>query len=155
MHQRAVRDCTRIGPRDGAAVQGQDPARARRRARGRGLKERAPGGAVDAPVLQGFIYAGPLPLDTRRLRQRHERARVEAARLWADLVARHHRLRRLNWRWPSKARFQTWAKGRYPGLSAQSTQQIIGEFVEAVDATRHLRKNGHDEACYPWNGGGR
>ncbi len=77
-------------------------------------------------------------------------ARVEAARLWADLVARHHRLRRLNWRWPSKARFQRWAKGRYPGLSAQSTQQIIGEFIEAVDATRHLRKNGHHEACYPW-----
>ncbi len=77
-------------------------------------------------------------------------ARVEAARLWGDLVARHHRLRRMNWRWPSKARFQRWAKGRYPGLSAQATQQIIGEFIEAVDATRQLRKNGHDEARYPW-----
>ena len=77
-------------------------------------------------------------------------ARVEAARLWADLVARHHRLRRLNWRWPSKARFQRWAKRRYPGLSAQAAQQIIGEFIEAVDATRQLRKNGHAEARYPW-----
>lgn len=77
-------------------------------------------------------------------------ARREAARLWGDLVARHHRLRRLNWRWPSKARFQRWAKGRYPGLSAQSAQQIIGEFIEAVEATRHLRKNGHEEARYPW-----
>jgi len=77
-------------------------------------------------------------------------ARVEAARLWSDLVARHHRLRRMNWRWPSKARFQTWAKGRYPGLSAQATQQIIGEFIAAVDATRQLRKNGHNEARYPW-----
>ncbi len=75
---------------------------------------------------------------------------MEAARLWADLVARHHRLRRMNWRWPSKARFQQWAKGRYPGLSAQATQQIIGEFIEAVDATRQLRKNGHDDARYPW-----
>ena len=29
-------------------------------------------------------------------------------------------------------------------------QQIIGEFCEAVNATRHLRKNGHAEARYPW-----
>ena len=49
-------------------------------------------------------------------------ARKEAARLWADMVERHHRIRRLNWRWPSKARWQEWAKGRYPGLSAQVGQ---------------------------------
>ncbi len=77
-------------------------------------------------------------------------ARVEAARLWGDLAARHRRIRCMNWRWPSKARFQKWAKGRYPGLSAQSVQQIVGEFVEAVNATRQLRKGGHDEARYPW-----
>lgn len=41
-------------------------------------------------------------------------------------------------------------QGRYPGLSAQSTQQIIGEFCEAVDSCRQLRKNGHEEARYPW-----
>ena len=77
-------------------------------------------------------------------------ARREAARLWGDLVKRHHRLRRLNWHWPSKARWQSWARGRYPGLSAQATQQIIGEFCEAVNATRQLRQNGHREARYPW-----
>jgi putative transposase len=65
-------------------------------------------------------------------------------------VRRHHRLRRLGWTWPSKARWQRWAKGRYPGLSAQSTQQIIGEFCEAVDSCRQLRRNGHTEARYPW-----
>ena len=42
------------------------------------------------------------------------------------------------------------AKGRYPGLSAQSAQQIIGEFCEAVDSCRQLRKNGQAEARYPW-----
>jgi hypothetical protein len=31
-------------------------------------------------------------------------SRKEAARLWADLVERHHRIRRLRWRWSSKAR---------------------------------------------------
>jgi putative transposase len=77
-------------------------------------------------------------------------SRKEAARLWNDLVVRHHRIRRLAWRWPSKARWQRWAKGHYPGLSAQSTQQIIGEFCEAVDSCRQLRKNGHTEASYPW-----
>lgn len=80
-------------------------------------------------------------------------SRQEAARLWNDLVVRHHRIRRLCWKWPSKARWQRWAikpKGRYPGLSAQSTQQIIGEFCEAVDSCRQLRKNGQTEARYPW-----
>ena len=59
-------------------------------------------------------------------------------------------MRRLGWRWPSKARWQRWAKGRYPGLSAQSAQQLIGEFCEAVDSCRQLRKNGQAEARYPW-----
>jgi putative transposase len=65
-------------------------------------------------------------------------------------VVRHHRIRRMNWKWPSKARWQRWAKGRYRGLSAQSAQQIIGEFCEAVDSCRQLRRNGHAEASYPW-----
>ncbi|HKV83021.1 MAG TPA: transposase [Ktedonobacterales bacterium] len=78
-------------------------------------------------------------------------SRKEAARLWSDLVVRHHRLRRLAWTWPSKARWQRWAKGRYPGLSAQSAQQIIGEFCDAVDSCRQLRKNGQADARYPWH----
>jgi putative transposase len=76
--------------------------------------------------------------------------RKEAARLWGDLVGCHHRMRRLGWKWPSKARWQRWAKGRYPGISAQSAQQLIGEFCEAVDSCRQLRKNGQAEARYPW-----
>jgi putative transposase len=77
-------------------------------------------------------------------------ARREAARLWNDLVERHHRLRRRNLHWPSQARWQRWAKRRYPGLSAQSTQQIIREFCEAIHSARQLRKNGHPDARYPW-----
>jgi putative transposase len=77
-------------------------------------------------------------------------SRQEAARLWNDLVLRHHRLRRTGWKWPSKVRWQQWAKGRYPGLSAQSAQQIVGEFCEAVESCRQLRKNGQTEARYPW-----
>ncbi len=70
--------------------------------------------------------------------------------MWNDLVRRHHRIRRMGWIWPSKARWQRWAKGCYPGLSAQSAQQIIGEFCEAVDSCRQLRRNRHAEARYPW-----
>src|SRR5260370_22382168 len=77
-------------------------------------------------------------------------SRREAARLGGGLVIRHPRIRRLGWKWPSKARWQRWAKGRYPGISAQSAQQIIGEFCEAVDSCRQLRKNGQAEARYPW-----
>src|SRR3990167_1563519 len=77
-------------------------------------------------------------------------SRKEAARLWGDLVERHHRIRRRRLKWPSKERLSRWAKGRYPGLSAQSTQQILGEFCEAVNSARQLRKNGHEEARYPW-----
>ncbi|HBY96176.1 MAG TPA: hypothetical protein DEP84_19850, partial [Chloroflexi bacterium] len=82
--------------------------------------------------------------------QTFTQARKEAARLWADLVERHHRIRRLNWKWPSKGRWQKWARRKYPNLSAQSAQQIIVEFCEAVNATRQLRKNGDTEARYPW-----
>jgi len=77
-------------------------------------------------------------------------SRHEAARLWNDLVRRHHRIRRLGWKWPGKLRWERWARGRYPGLSAQSAQQLIGEFCEAVNSCRQLRKNGQTEARYPW-----
>jgi len=77
-------------------------------------------------------------------------SRQEAARLWNDLIVRHHRIRRFNWKWPSKLRWERWARGRYPGMSAQSAQQIIGEFCEAVNSCRQLRKNGQGETRYPW-----
>jgi putative transposase len=77
-------------------------------------------------------------------------ARLESARLWGDLVERHFRIRRLNWKWPSKARWQRWAKRKYPNLSAQSAQQVIGEFCEAVESARRLRAGDHPAARYPW-----
>ncbi len=77
-------------------------------------------------------------------------ARKEAARLWNDMVLRHQHIRRLNWKWPSKRRWEIWAKRRYPALHSQSVQHIIGEFDEAVRSTRQLRKNGATEANYPW-----
>ena len=77
-------------------------------------------------------------------------ARKEAARLWNDMVLRHARLRRMGWKFPSKRRWEVWAKQRYPLLHSQSVQQIIAEFDEAVRSTLQLRKNGNTEANYPW-----
>lgn len=77
-------------------------------------------------------------------------SRQEAARLWNDMVKRHHRIRRMGWKWPSKARWEHWGAKRFPHLHSQSVQQLIKEFLEAVNATRQLRKNGHTEANYPW-----
>ena len=77
-------------------------------------------------------------------------ARIEAARLWNDLVVRHHRIRRLQWTWPAKRRWEVWAKTRYPNLHSQTIQQVIEEFLEAVRSVSSLRKKGHPEARYPW-----
>lgn len=77
-------------------------------------------------------------------------ARQEAARLWNDMVERHARIRRWRLPWPTQRRWERWAKRKYPGLSAQSVQQTIAEFCEAVNSARQLRKGGHAEARYPW-----
>ena len=77
-------------------------------------------------------------------------SRLEAARLWSDLVVRHRRIRRLRWKWPSKGRWEKWAAKKYPALHSHSVQQIIGEFLEAVTSATELRKKGYQEARYPW-----
>ena len=67
-------------------------------------------------------------------------ARRAAGDLWSAMATRHARIRRLNWAWPSKARWEKWARGRFPGLSAQSVQQTVGEFCECLAATTAARK---------------
>lgn len=76
-------------------------------------------------------------------------ARQEAARLWNNMIVRHARIRRWRLPWPTRRRWERWAKRKYPGLSAQSVQQTIAEFCEVVNSARQLRKNGHAEARYP------
>jgi transposase len=76
-------------------------------------------------------------------------ARQEAARWWNDRVLGHARIRRMGWKFPSKARWEQWVKRRYPNLSAQTAQQVVAEFNEAVNSARPLGKNGHTEAKYP------
>lgn len=76
--------------------------------------------------------------------------RKEAARLWNDMVLRHARIRRMGWKFPTKRRWEIWAKRRYPLLHSQSVQQIVSEFDEALRSTSQLRRNGVTEARYPW-----
>lgn len=56
----------------------------------------------------------------------------------------------MRWKWPNSLRFFRWAKGRYTGLNAQSVQQIIVEFLEAISSTMILRKQGRSEIAFPW-----
>jgi len=65
------------------------------------------------------------------------------------MVEIHFRIRRAHWKWPTKARWYKWGKGRYPALRAQSVQQIIAEFFEALSSTTQLRKT-DKSARYPW-----
>lgn len=77
-------------------------------------------------------------------------SRKEAARLWGDLVERHFRIRRSGKKkWPDKTRWCKWAKRNY-ALNAQSIQQIIMEFCEAIESARQLHKQGDKSAKYPW-----
>jgi putative transposase len=77
-------------------------------------------------------------------------ARQACGQLWNDLLLRHARIRRLRWKWPTKDRWEEWAKRRYPHLHSQSVQQTIAEFMEAVRSTRTKRRKGDDTARYPW-----
>lgn len=83
-------------------------------------------------------------------------ARAEAARLWSAMVTRHARIRRYPWmKWPSRARWDRWARGKFPGISAQSVQQVVAEFLDAISATTTARKAqraaGEEvTAKYPW-----
>jgi len=76
-------------------------------------------------------------------------SRLEAASLWARMVRIHARYRRAKWKWPTKAAWEKWAKGRFPNLSAQSVQQTIAEFCEVLNSTTKARKAGLDTK-YPW-----
>lgn len=77
-------------------------------------------------------------------------SRREAARLLVALCERSWRLESLGCAFPSKARWQRWARGgRYPGLAAQSVQQLIGEFCRAVRAVTVWRDAGY-ATLYPW-----
>jgi transposase len=82
-------------------------------------------------------------------------ARRAAADLWAKMAAMHAIVRRFGWPWPSRKQWEAWAKGRAPGLSAQSTQQVIRDFMETLAATTAARKaarpqGGEADARYPW-----
>ena len=78
-----------------------------------------------AAIMLLIIVRPALRALSRQQWQTFTSARREAARLWNDMVLRHQRIRRLNCQWPSKRRWEQWAKRRYPMLHSQSVQQII------------------------------
>jgi len=77
-------------------------------------------------------------------------ARLEAAALWTRMVRIHARIRRAKWKWPTRAAWERWAKGRFPNLSAQSVQQVVADFCDVLSATTKARKAGVETSRYPW-----
>lgn len=77
-------------------------------------------------------------------------ARLAAASLWTRMVRIHARYRRAQWKWPTKAAWERWARGRFPALSAQSVQQVVANFCDVLSATTKARKAGIETARYPW-----
>jgi putative transposase len=82
-------------------------------------------------------------------------ARMEAARLWNTMVEMHAVVRRFQWKWPSRAQWDRWARGRFLALSAQSVQQVVAEFCDALTAAARARKpqktaSADVVARYPW-----
>lgn len=85
-------------------------------------------------------------------------ARRAAADLWSTMAGMHAVVRRFGWAWPSRAHWERWARGRFPGLSAQSIQQVVRDFVETLAATTAARKaqraqgapDAEAGARYPW-----
>ena len=67
-------------------------------------------------------------------------SRIANAALWNAMVRLHARIRRLRWKWPSLSRWQAWAKGKFPAMSAQSVQQTVKEFCENIAGTTAKRK---------------
>lgn len=80
----------------------------------------------------------------------HGMVRGEAAHLWARMTRLHARIRRANGKWPSEKAWRDWAKRKFPRLHSQSIQEVIGEFLEAVNSCRAQRKAGDEDARYPW-----
>lgn len=68
-------------------------------------------------------------------------ARISTANLWNAMIALHARIRRFHrLKWPTIARWQQWAKGKFPNLAAQSVQSTVMEFCECLNATTAKRK---------------
>jgi putative transposase len=75
--------------------------------------------------------------------------REEAARLWNRLVKVHKYCRKRHWQWPSQGQLEKHFKGRF-ALHSQTIQALIGKFAANIDATRTKRKEGDQQARFPW-----
>ncbi len=82
-------------------------------------------------------------------------ARLEAARLWNDLVTWHAEARQqhaldLAFVFPNEKQWRQRCQKQYPHLHSHSVQETIHEFLEAVKGCLEKRKSGDKEARFPW-----
>lgn len=76
-------------------------------------------------------------------------ARRAAGDLWTRLVKIHRFYRRRHWSWPTESPLKAHFKRCFP-LHSQTIQALIEKFCATIDGVRTKRKNGDQQARYPW-----
>lgn len=82
-------------------------------------------------------------------------ARLEAARLWNDLVTWHAEARQQHasdpsFVFPTEKQWRQRCQKQYPHLHSHSVQETIHSFLEAVKGCHEKRKAGDPSARFPW-----
>ncbi len=78
------------------------------------------------------------------------KVRLEAGKLWSDLVEYHYEIRKKNEPWPTMFElFKHVKRADYPNLHSLSLQEVAKDFHRAIKTIRTLRKNGQLEHNYP------
>jgi len=85
-------------------------------------------------------------------------ARSAAAKFWDTMASIHARIRRLGWKWPTRAQWSSWATmagRRFRGIGAQTIQRIANDFHDAILSTSAARRSQRRSGVeitkqYPW-----
>ncbi|WP_252180265.1 RNA-guided endonuclease TnpB family protein [Endozoicomonas sp. 4G] len=75
--------------------------------------------------------------------------RLEAARLWNDIVRLHRYIRKRHWKWPTESKMKAHIKGKY-ALHSQTIQKLVEKLYDSIDSTQTKREKGDKKARYPW-----
>ncbi|WP_252177064.1 transposase [Endozoicomonas sp. 4G] len=75
--------------------------------------------------------------------------RLEAARLWNDIVRLHRYIRKRHWKWPTESKMKAHVKGKY-ALHSQTIQKLVEKLYDSIDSTQTKREQGDKKARYPW-----
>lgn len=81
--------------------------------------------------------------------------RICSANLWGAMIDEHACRRKFHEKWPDYKEFESWARVNFRDISAQSVQQTVKDFFEAISSATELIKNQRERGIpvtskYPW-----